>query len=443
MTSGSSFEIDPREGLAGWLKNLVDAGLAPDDSEQDRLRKRVMTLTTMTVVAVISVWPVTYLILGLYEAAIVPAAYVAITGIAFAIFARSKNDELFRNLQFALLLVFPALLQWLLGGFSNGSTVVLFAALAPILSLMVVGRRSSVALMAVFILVVGGLGFADVLIGRAAPAIPTGVRAGLMVLNIVGVVLIVYFPLSFYIGAFGRAHVALQAERERSDRLMHSLMPAPIASRLKAGEQIIADKLPGVAVLFADMVGFTSVSQRLPADQIVRRLNLAFTVFDRLTDEFGLEKIKTVGDSYMVAAGLAGSDPASVHDLADLALAMRDASRHLSIDGVDPLELRFGIDVGPVIAGVVGEQMLSYDLYGDVVNTASRMASYGAPGRIHVTDNVRSQCDGEFVFETRGSIEVKGKGAMNTYYLDGRAASPVTEIMTEITGTQNPDDRLH
>jgi guanylate cyclase len=439
MTNEMSFEIDPRDGLPDWLKKLADAGLGPDDTEQDRLRKRVMTLTTMTLVAVIGGWPITYLILGLYGAAIIPATYVLITAVAFVVFARTKNGILFRNVQFGLLLVFPALLQWLLGGYVGGSAVVIFAALAPILSLMVVGRRSSVALMAGFAAIVAGLGLADVLIARAAPVVPTGVAVGLTVLNIVGVVVIVYFPLSFYITAFTRAHVALQVERQRSDQLMDSLMPAAIASRLKGGEQVIADQLSGVAVLFADMVGFTSVTQRLPAGQVVRRLNLAFTSFDRLTDEFGLDKIKTIGDSYMVASGLSGDDPASVHVLADLALAMREASRDLSLDGESPLELRFGIDVGPVIAGVVGEQMLSYDLYGDVVNTASRMASHATPGRIQVTARVRNQCDGEFVFESRGSIEVKGKGSMETFFLDGRAGSKPFEK----TETQNPPDRLH
>lgn len=439
MDNDGSFEIDPSEGLPRWIRALVDAGLAPDDGEQDRLRKRVLTLTTMTTVAVISIWPITYLALGLYEAALVPAAYVFVTGFAFASFALTNRYILFRNVQLVLLLVFPAVLHWLLGGYVGGSAVVMFAALAPMLSLMVVGRRGSVVLMTVFVVIVAGLGLTDGLIARTAPTVPTGVAVGLMVLNIVGVVVIVYFPLSFYITAFGRAHDALQAERQRSDQLMDSLMPARIAARLKAGEKVIADQLSGVGVLFADIVGFTSVAQRLPAEQIVRRLNRAFTSFDRLCDKFGLVKIKTIGDSYMVAAGLSADDPRSVHVLADLALAMREAAHDLTIDGESPLQLRFGIDVGPVIAGVVGEHMLSYDLYGDVVNTANRMASHGTPGRIHVTDRVRARCDGEFLFENRGSIEVKGKGHMETFFLEGRAGSgPI-----EKAGTQSPPDRLH
>lgn len=418
VSEADTFEVDPRHGLGGWIGFLADAGLASSDNEADRLRKRVLTLTTMTVVAVVGIWPLTYLFLGLPRAAVVPGTYVIVTALAYVVFARTKNEIAFRNVQLILFLVFPPVLQWVLGGYVGGSAVVMFSALAPVLSLMVVGRPWSTVFLVVFAIVATALGFADLLFRHAAPAVPEGVVVALMVLNIVGVVTIIYFPLAFFIAAFRRAHDALQIERRRSDQLMTRLLPAPVVARLKAGERAIADELSSVAVLFADMVGFTPATEKVPARDIVRRLNLAFTVFDRLADERGLDKIKTIGDSYMVAGGISTDDPGNLLAVADLALAMRDAADSLSIDGATPLQLRFGVDVGAVIGGVVGQDMLSYDIYGDVVNTASRMASHGSPNRIHVTDRVRSRLDGEFAFEAREPISVKGKGMMETFFLE-------------------------
>ncbi len=199
---GLSFEVDPREGLAGWIAALADAGLGPHDTADDRLRKRVLTLTTMTAVAVVGIWPVTYAILGLLEAAVVPAAYVIVSGLAFLVLARTKKDTLFRNVQLILLLAFPPVLQWVLGGYFNGSSVVMLAALAPVLSLMVMERKWSVVLLAVFVMIAAGLGFVDPALVSTAPTVPRPVVIGLMVLNVVGLVTIMYFPLSFYISAY-------------------------------------------------------------------------------------------------------------------------------------------------------------------------------------------------------------------------------------------------
>jgi guanylate cyclase len=418
-----AFEVDPREGLPEWIKHLADVAIRPDDNPDERLRKRVVTLTTLTVAAVVSIWPIAYGIVGLYEAAVVPAIYVVLTAIGFVAMSVTKNDALYRNVQLVLLLAFPALLQWLLGGFVAGSAVVLFGAVAPILTLMVVGRRWSAILLGAFIVIVSVLGYADSAIVRAVAPVPREVGILLFVLNIIGVILVLYFPLSFYIRAFDRTHAALQDERLRSDRLIADMLPPSVVARLKAGERLIADELTDVVVLFADVVGFTSVIERLPAERIVRGLNEIFREFDRLTAESRLQKIKTIGDAYMVAGGISTTDTQTVAAMADLALTMRSASRQLSIDGETLVRFRFGMDVGPVIGGVMGDNMLSYDLYGDVVNTASRMASHGDPDRIQVTDRVRARLDGAFRLESRGLVSLKGKGEAETFFLE-RSSTP-------------------
>ncbi len=219
-----------------------------------------------------------------------------------------------------------------------------------------------------------------------------------------------------------RDHAAevIAAERERSERLLLNVLPEPIAERLKGGESLIADGASGVGVLFADIAGFTPMSEAMSPEDIVRLLNEVFTVFDGLAATHGLEKIKTIGDAYMVASGLLQPGERHAEDLARMALDMQREARRLG-----SLQLRIGIDIGPVVAGVIGRSKFIYDLWGDTVNTASRMESGGIPGRVQVTAETAEHLRDAFAFEARGVVDVKGKGPMETFFLVGRRTAEV------------------
>ena len=221
--------------------------------------------------------------------------------------------------------------------------------------------------------------------------------------------------------ALDRAHRLLAAEQERSEQLLLNVLPAPIAARLKTGENVIADRFSDVTVLFADLVDFTRGSERVNPAAVVEVLDELFSSFDELARRHGLEKIKTVGDAYMVAGGLPVPRADHTEAVADLALAMRDEVAHHQDASGQPLQLRIGIDTGPVVAGVIGRQKFSYDLWGDTVNTASRMESHGVAGHIQVTDRTYQRLRDRYRLEPRGLIQVKSKGAMTTYLLVGRA----------------------
>jgi class 3 adenylate cyclase len=221
--------------------------------------------------------------------------------------------------------------------------------------------------------------------------------------------------------ALDEAHRLLLAEQERSEGLLLNVLPAPIADRLKQGEQVIADRFPEVTVLFADLVDFTASSDRSSPERVVRVLADLFTAFDRLAARHGLEKIKTVGDAYMVAGGLPVARPDHAEAVAEMALAVREeAGRHRDPAG-RPLQVRIGIDSGPVVAGVIGTAKFSYDLWGDTVNTASRMESQGVAGCIQVTDRAYRRLRDRYRFERRGPVQVKGKGELVTWFLVGRS----------------------
>jgi class 3 adenylate cyclase len=228
------------------------------------------------------------------------------------------------------------------------------------------------------------------------------------------------FAAVLVLGEAVRSRRALQLEQERSERLLLNVLPAPIAARLKAGEEVIADAFPDVTVLFADLVGFTRHSQRTSPAQVVATLNELFSAFDRLAQRQGLEKIKTIGDAYMVAGGL--PDPRADHAeaIAEMALAIREEVARRTDPSGQPLQVRIGIDTGPVEAGVIGTAKFSYDLWGDTVNTASRMESHGIAGCIQVTDRTYQRLRESYRFQRRGPIPVRGKGEMITYLLAGR-----------------------
>jgi class 3 adenylate cyclase len=208
----------------------------------------------------------------------------------------------------------------------------------------------------------------------------------------------------------------LKAEQEKSEALLLNILPQPIAERLKQGEQAIAENFAEVTVLFADIVNFTELAAQLSPADLVTLLNRIFSTFDELADRHGLEKIKTIGDAYLAVGGLPTPRPDHTEAVAAMAMDMLGAIAQFTAND-HPLTMRIGINTGPVGAGVIGTKKFSYDLWGDTVNTASRMESLALPGTIQVTEEVYHRLKDKYQFEERGAIEVKGKGAMMTYFL--------------------------
>jgi adenylate cyclase len=208
----------------------------------------------------------------------------------------------------------------------------------------------------------------------------------------------------------------LETERATSQRLLLNVLPQPIIDRLNAGERQIADRYDDVAVVFSDFVGFTEISARLPVATLVSSLNTLFSAFDASCEAFGVEKIKTIGDAYMAAAGLPGSGGDPIRAAADLTLAMRDAVR----DAGAPWQVRIGLHVGSVVAGVIGTSKFVYDLWGDAVNVASRLEASAPPASIQVSKAVADALGDAFDVQPRGPIELKGKGPTEAFLLLGR-----------------------
>jgi class 3 adenylate cyclase len=212
----------------------------------------------------------------------------------------------------------------------------------------------------------------------------------------------------------------LAVERAKSESLLRNILPVEIAERLKSEPSHIADAFKDVTILFADIVGFTDLSTRLSPGELVAMLNRLFTAFDDLADKHGLEKIKTIGDAYMVVGGLPEARADHAEAVVGMGLEMRDAVALVARETGYDLRVRIGVNTGPVVAGVIGKKKFAYDLWGDAVNTASRMESHGLPGEIQVTEATWAKVEDAFELESRGTVTVKGKGEMAAWFVRGR-----------------------
>ncbi|MBI3272558.1 MAG: adenylate/guanylate cyclase domain-containing protein [Planctomycetes bacterium] len=255
----------------------------------------------------------------------------------------------------------------------------------------------------------------------AKPVISEGVASVLSVTSTVLTLVVITIIVDLFDRETGRAESALSKENERSESLLLNILPSSIASRLKDGRQEpIADSFAQVTVLFADIAGFTEMSDSLDPQRVVALLNQIFSEFDALMEKHRLEKIKTIGDAYMVAGGLPEVRADHARAVAEMALDMVEATGRYQTPTGARLGIRIGINTGPVVAGVIGVKKFIYDLWGDTVNTASRMESHGVVGAIQVTEATYQHLKHDYVLEERGPIKVKGKGPMLVYMLRGR-----------------------
>jgi class 3 adenylate cyclase len=213
----------------------------------------------------------------------------------------------------------------------------------------------------------------------------------------------------------------IEKERQKSEKLLLNILPASIAERLKAGENVISDYFPEATVMFADLAGFTKMSAKLASpEKLVIILNDIFTEFDMVANKYGLEKIKTIGDCYMVAGGIPVTSTDHSERSAYAAVDMLKVFTEIKANWKMDFGIRIGIHVGSIVAGVIGKNKFVYDLWGDTVNTASRMESHGVPGRINCSQDIYEKLKDKFIFEDRGEMEVKGKGIMRMFFLNDR-----------------------
>ncbi|MDQ3821748.1 MAG: adenylate/guanylate cyclase domain-containing protein [Actinomycetota bacterium] len=398
---------------SAFVERALSLGADPRDTADERFRKRLLVGVALVILPVGFVWGCLYWAVGEHAVALTPWAYVTGSATSLAVFARTRSFPFLRTAQLVLILVAPAAGTILLGGHDESSSVMLWSLLAPLGAVAFDRPRRTWPWFAAFAAaVVLALVLAEVVRPNGAD-LPAAFVRTFDVLNIV----VVSFVAMLLLVTFARGRDIAQA---RVEALLVNVLPADIAQRLQTDPNSIADHFDEASILFADVVDFTPLSSRLDAREVVGLLDRLFTSFDELVDRYGVEKIKTIGDCYMVAAGVPRPRLDHAHALAGLALEMRECAK-TCLDGAAArdLHLRIGISSGPVVAGVIGRRRFLYDLWGDTVNMASRMESHGTPDAIQITRSTWELLRDDFAAEPSGLVDVKGKGAVETWRLVG------------------------
>ena len=398
------------------IARLALVGADPRDDEDLRARKALLVLISVLILPVAALWGALYLAFG-SPVGVVPLVYFGVLLGAIVVFSRTRDFPWLLRVGQVDILLAPTLSMIPLGGFLGSGGVGLWGILAPLGALVFNDVRSAVRWYVAFVVVFLGSGLAGEIIGPVWEPLPVWFTSTMLALNIAVGGTIVFLLLAVFASQRREALAALRQEQEKAENLLLNILPRSIADRLKDERQPIADQFPSASILFADVVDFTPWSEGLLPAEVVGYLDRLFSHFDELADRHGLEKIKTIGDCYMVAAGVPTPRPDHARALAFMALDMLEAMRSDEGVGHLGLELRVGINSGPVVAGVIGRKRFLYDLWGDAVNTASRMESHGAAGRIQITRATYQLLADEFECEPRGTINVKGKGEIDTWYL--------------------------
>jgi guanylate cyclase len=404
----------PLGQVLGWLVNI---GADPGDDDDIRLKKSMLVVGSFPFAFAGLLWGAMYYQFGEPVAATIPFSYGIVSLLSILLFGLTRRYHFFRFSQLLLILLLPFLLMITLGGFVNGSAVILWALLCPLGALLFDKPSRAVYWFAAFVGLVVISGFMQSAIDVSTNLSP-GIIVFLFVLNLLGVGSLIFLMVFYFV-------MQKNLFQEKSENLLLSILPKEITRILKNETRTIADHFEGASILFADVVNFTPMSATMSPDELVELLNEVFSVFDSLVEKYHLEKIKTIGDCYMVASGVPRprSDHAVV--LVNLALDMRDYVRQHEFGG-RKLAFRMGINSGPVVAGVIGTKKFIYDLWGDAVNTASRMESHGQEGIIQITRATYELVKEDFVCEPQGFVDVKGKGKMAVWYVTQRLTSAGT-----------------
>ncbi len=398
------------------LASILRIGAERSDPEDVRLRKSLQVVCAILFGIAGLAWGLIYFYFDEPLAGAIPFAYGVITLLSLLYFGLTHRYRFFRFSQLALVLLLPFLLMVALGGFIKGSAVVLWAALCPMGAMLFDEPRRARKWFLAFLGVVVLSGFLQPLLDFSNN-LPPEVVTFFFVINIVGVSSLIFLMVYYFVGE-------KNAFLARSEELLLNILPAEIAAILRDEHRAIADQFDSASVLFADVVGFTVMSASMTPSELVKLLNEVFSHLDTLTEKYGLEKIKTIGDCYMVAAGIPRPRADHAHVLACMALEIRDYMNRYEFQG-RKLAIRIGLNSGPVVAGVIGRKKFAYDLWGDVVNTASRMESHGRGGAVQITRGTYELIKNDFVCEVRGTVDVKGKGEMEVWHVIEQRETPV------------------
>ncbi len=416
------------EGQPYRMIELPEITADATSTQEEKLRRSLLIFACAFMNLAVALWLAIYWMMGLHFSANVPMFYQLISVVSLIHYFRTKQFAPFRFVQLSLFLFAPFVMQWSIGSSVTSSGVMLWALLAPISALVVSGWRESIPWFATYIVMTVISGMFDYFLGSGGySGVPMKTIGVFFALNFAAMSSIIFFLVRYFVLEMDRIrtqldqqHQLLAEEQKKSERILLNVLPSSITQRLKEHQGLIADGHADVTVMFADLVNFTQLTESLSPEQMVTLLNTIFSGFDDLSEKYGVEKIKTIGDAYMVVGGLNRNGADYTCDIADLALEMREfMTNHPGLSRFK-LGIHTGIATGPVVAGVIGTKRFIYDLWGDTVNIASRLTDEAVQDAIQVDKTTYNRIRHLYAFEPPATIHVKGKGEMIMYRLTAR-----------------------
>lgn len=405
-------------------------GITPEE----KLSGDMLLFSTGLMCAASMLWLAIYWGFGVRYSTAIPLTFLLVSAANMFFFIKTRRLTVFCLLQLSMFLFVPFVMQWSIGNFVNSSGVSLWALLAPIGAIVILGTKESVPWFIAYILFTAMSGVFDYVIAGESKSFDMRTVAVFFALNFVSISGMVYVLLWYFSREKGKLRAAVDAqtsavsvEKELSERLLLNILPQPIAERLKRQETSIADGHADVTVMFADIVNFTHMSEEMSPNETVHLLNEIFSEFDLLAEKYGIEKIKTIGDAYMAAGGLRPGAVQYVDAMVDMTMEMQSFVSRYVAPNSDKLNIRIGLATGPVVAGVIGRRKFSYDLWGDTVNVASRLAAEAEPGGTLVDAVTYRRLHNRYRFDEISQVQIKGKGQMLVYQLRGRVAQTSDE----------------
>jgi class 3 adenylate cyclase len=425
----------PQESPSLQHVTQVEPAAAPMATEdpitpEEKLSGDMLMLTTGFMMCAAALWLAVYWSMGYQYSTAIPLIFQGLSFLTIMLYWKFRRVHAFAVIQLALILFTPFAMQWAIGNFVTASGVSLWGLMAPVGAVTVLGTRQSMPWFFAWLFMTVMAGVFDYLLSNSAPQrFDLQTVAVFFVLNFAAISVMIYSLLWYFANEKNKLrmqvdaqHEEIRLERDRSEKLLLNILPPAIAERLKRNEVNIAQGHADVTVMFADIVGFTRMTEELSPVETVKILNDVFSIFDDIADKYHVEKIKTIGDAYMAAAGLdTGAQIHYADAIANMALEMlRKIDEYRARTG-EKIDIRVGIGTGPVVAGVIGKKKFIYDMWGDTVNVAFRMASDAYSGAIQVDLMTHRRLQHRFRFDDMHEVEIKGKGRMQVFHLIGPA----------------------
>jgi class 3 adenylate cyclase len=400
-------------------------------SPEEKLSGDMLMLTTGFMMCAAALWLAVYWSMGYQYSTAIPLIFQALSVVTIGLWWKFRRLYTFAVIQLALILFTPFAMQWSIGNFVNASGVSLWGLMAPVGAVTVLGTRQSMPWFFAWLFMTVMAGVFDYLLSGTVHKFDLQTVAVFFVLNFAAISVMIYSLLWYFASEKQKlrlqvdaSHEEIRLEKDRSEKLLLNILPPAIAERLKRNEVNIAQGHADVTVMFADIVGFTRMTEELSPVETVKILNDVFSIFDDSADKHRVEKIKTIGDAYMACAGLdTGAQIHYADAVASMALEMIQKIDEYRRRTGENVQIRIGIGTGPVVAGVIGKRKFIYDMWGDTVNVASRLAADAPPESIQVDLMTHRRLHNRFRFDAAQELEIKGKGRMQVFQLIGRHVS--------------------